>query len=244
MTLLLAADDDFALKVALFMIVGLGMVISAWYVARRERRRSEALRAVAASLDLRFFPKKDHDHDSRYEHFAVFRQGRDRYAHNTMVGLRTIHGHACSVLLGDYHYEIERGSGKSRRTTSYRFSYAIVNLPFPTAGEVIVRPEGVLDRLAAAAGFADINFESAEFSRSFHVKSKDRRFAYDLIDARMMEFLLRTRPPLVEIERGRILVTDGKRRWDGPGFARHLRWVENFLDHWPRHLVEQLQPSP
>lgn len=239
--LLASGDEEFTFKTVAVLLIVVVMAVTTWYTTRRERRRTEMLRGVADSLGLRFFPHKDHQHDSRYSHFQAFCRGSDRYAHNTMIGLRTVHGRPCNVLMGDFHYEVERGSGKHRSRRSYRFSYVIVHLPFRTIGEVIIRPEGVMDRLAAAAGFSDINFESAEFSRTFHVKSKDRRFAFDLIDQRIMEFLLRTRPPLVEIERGRILMTDGKRRWDAAEFARVLKWCDEFLDLWPRHLVEQLQ---
>jgi len=50
--------------------------------------------------------------------------------------------------------------------------------------------ENVLTRLGGALGFDDIEFESEEFNRAFRVKSEDRKFAFDLIDARMMAFLL------------------------------------------------------
>lgn len=53
-----------------------------------------------------------------------------------------------------------------------------------------LRLERSTDRIAAAAGFEDIDFESDEFSRKYYVKCKDRRFAYDVITARQMEMLL------------------------------------------------------
>ena len=49
--------------------------------------------------------------------------------------------------------------------------------------------EGLFDKLAGFVGFADINFESEEFSKRFHVKSDDKQFAYALIHPQMMEWL-------------------------------------------------------
>ena len=50
--------------------------------------------------------------------------------------------------------------------------------------------ENVLTRLADALSFRDIEFESEEFNRAFNVKSPDKKFANDFVDARMMQWLL------------------------------------------------------
>jgi hypothetical protein len=54
-----------------------------------------------------------------------------------------------------------------------------------------IRPEIAADRLASALGFNDIDFESAAFSAAFHVSSPDRKWAYDVLPPRQIEFLLR-----------------------------------------------------
>jgi hypothetical protein len=60
-------------------------------------------------------------------------------------------------------------------------------------------------------GYDDIDFESHEFSRAFCVRSSDRKFAYDVCNARMMEFLLENRELCVEIENNVLaLLFDGK----------------------------------
>ena len=46
----------------------------------------------------------------------------------------------------------------------------------------------------------DIDFESAEFSRKFVVRSPDKKFAYDFCNARMIEYLLDNRDLQVEVE--------------------------------------------
>jgi Protein of unknown function (DUF3137) len=49
-------------------------------------------------------------------------------------------------------------------------------------------------------GYQDIQLESAEFSKAFNVRSPDKKFAYDVCNAQMMEYLLANRDLSVEIE--------------------------------------------
>jgi hypothetical protein len=118
-----------------------------------------------------------------------------------------------------------------------------VHLPHGTVPDLIIRPEHFFDRFAGVFGFDDIDFESAEFSKSFFVKSRDRRFAYDVIDARMMEFLMATRPTTIDIEIGQCCVSDGQTRWSPDEFLNHLDWVNRFFEKWPAHIVGRLESS-
>ena len=52
--------------------------------------------------------------------------------------------------------------------------------------------ENLFTRLADGIGLDDIAFELAEFNDAFTVKSRDRKFANDLVDQRMMRWLLAT----------------------------------------------------
>jgi len=132
---------------------------------------------------------------------------------------------------------------ESTSTTTYQFSYLIVHLPFASLPDLLIRPEGMSDKLAGAFGFDDIDFESAEFSRRFYVRSSDKRFSYDVVHPRMMEFLLTTRPPCVDIENGRCCLSDGEQRWGPIEFRVKLAWLERFYSYWPQHLTEDLKHS-
>ncbi|HZL77977.1 MAG TPA: DUF3137 domain-containing protein, partial [Candidatus Limnocylindrales bacterium] len=55
-------------------------------------------------------------------------------------------------------------------------------------------------KVAEVFGYQDIKFESAEFSKTFCVRSKDKKFAYDVCNAKMMEYLLANRDLSIEIE--------------------------------------------
>ena len=57
-------------------------------------------------------------------------------------------------------------------------------------GPLDIRPEGFFDKVGEFFGADDIDFESAEFSRRFFVKSSDKRWAYGVIHQETMQFLL------------------------------------------------------
>jgi hypothetical protein len=149
-------------------------------------------------------------------------------------------GDACRLRIGDFRYKVTHSNGKTTSTTAYRFSYLIAHPPWATPA-LLVRPEGVFDKVAAAFGFDDIDFESVEFSKRFYVKSEDKRFAYDVLHPRMMEFLLAERPPMIDIESGALCVTDGSHRWTPAQYEQKIAFVRRFCELWPRHLLQDLQ---
>ncbi|HVF08558.1 MAG TPA: hypothetical protein VNC60_08285 [Actinomycetota bacterium] len=53
-----------------------------------------------------------------------------------------------------------------------------------------VAPEGLLSMLADVVTFRDQDLELEAFNRAFEVRADDRRFASDLLDARMIELLV------------------------------------------------------
>ena len=66
--------------------------------------------------------------------------------------------------------------------------------------DLTIRRENFLTKIAEVFGYQDIQFESAEFSRTFCVRSPDKKFAYDVCNAKMMEYLLANRDLSLEIE--------------------------------------------
>jgi hypothetical protein len=156
-------------------------VLVVGYISALKRR--EAMAAVAAKLGLQFMPGKDRYMARQYRFLDKLRRGSNRYAFNIMSG-----GYQGNkVLLFDYHYKT--GSGKN--THHYYISF------FP---ELVIGPEGIFSKIAQAVGYDDIDFESHEFSRKFCVRSHDKKFAYDICNARMIEYLLSNTDLSIEIE--------------------------------------------
>ncbi|MDA8746329.1 hypothetical protein N9N28_17035, partial [Rubripirellula amarantea] len=184
--------------IPLFLI---GMGVMAYYSHLQAKQRREELSQLAQRRGWRFEHSHDAEWDSRYSQFSWFNTGHSRYAYNFLHGQLRIEGRNVPSVAGDYTYKVTSGTGKNRKTTTYYFSFLLVELPFRGLPQLAVRPEGFFDSVTSFFGFDDIDFESEEFSRKFHVKSSDKRFAYDLLHARMMEFMLASPTASFEMER-------------------------------------------
>ena len=102
--------------------------------------------------------------------------------------------------------------------------------------KLVVRGEGFFDRIGEFVGIDDIDFESSEFSKRFHVTCSDRRFAYDLFEPRMMEYFLGSAPPRVEYNTRSVLFMHDMARWEPARFDRELAWIDGFFQRIPRHV--------
>ncbi len=229
--------------VVLIVVVAAIAIVAMYLSHLASKRRREALRALASRLGFSFDPAKDRAHDDRYRHFDVFRKGHSRTALNTMTGRIEINGRDHEVVMGDFLYKITSSSGKSSSTRTYRLSYLIVHFPYRGLPDLLIRPEGFFDKIGQALGFDDIDFEDAEFSKRFVVKSSDRRFAYDVCHPRMIEWLKEHAgsAPAIDMESGQLCLARDKKRWEPHEFEAMLGFAEEFIDRWPDHLVSELQ---
>jgi hypothetical protein len=200
-----------------------------------------AVIALIAFFSWRFDPSSDYSFDNEHSEFSVFQHGSNRYSYNTLVGTIQANGDAWPAQMGDYHYKTESSDGKNTQTEHHRFSYLLVTLPYPSSPDLRIRREGFFDTLAHAFGFSDINFESAEFSKRFDVKSSDKKFAYDVIHPKMMEFLMADDPPTIEISGGSCCLTIGWRTWSAEQFQQQVDWAAKFFNLWPKYLVADLK---
>ena len=181
--------------VALFIVIGVFGYISSM-------KRRQAMMALATRLGLNFYPGKDRDMARRYRFLDKLRAGRDRYAFNTLTGGYQDH----DVTVFDYHYKT--GSGKDAH--HHYISFFLLKMPVIFPELVIVR-EGLLSKIGQALGYDDIDFESHEFSRKFCVRSKDKKFAYDVCNALMIEYLLSNDDLSIEIENNILAISFNRR---------------------------------
>jgi hypothetical protein len=184
--------------VEVLMIIGVVAVIivAAILGQMAARKRRDAMTALATRLGLRFDPNTDRDLARRFQFLDKLRAGDNRYAFNILSGRYRDH----DVMAFDFHYETHSTDSKGRRQTHHHyFSFFILQLPVPFP-ELKIAREGFFSKVAQAFGYDDIDFESHEFSRKFCVRSQDRKFAYDVCNARMMEYLLANDDLTIEIE--------------------------------------------
>ena len=177
--------------VAVFVLV----IIAAIYSAIAQRKRREGLFELAVRLNLDFQVGKNHEIPGRFGFLKQFAQGDDRYAANVLSG----NYQQNRILAFDYHFATYRTDKNGTHKDDHWFSVFVLMMPvaFP---ELTIRRENLFTRVAEVFGYQDINFESAEFSKAFNVRSADKKFAYDVCNPKMIEYLLANRDLSIEIE--------------------------------------------
>jgi hypothetical protein len=216
--------------VGIFLVI---MVMAGFigYAIWDAAQRRKSLSTWAASSGLDFSAAKDHGLDDRYPGFSCLRRGHSRYAHNIMrgelVGLK--------VTAFDYHYVT--GHGKHRRT--HRMSALIAQSDVPLQ-HLFIRRENAFDKVTEFFGADDIDFESAEFSKKFYVKAKDKRWAYAVIHQGMMEYLLQAPSFGIEFDLTEIIVWRS-RRLRPEDFAAAAQLIRGIRERLPDYLVQEMR---
>ena len=103
--------------------------------------------------------------------------------------------------------------------------------------------ENLLSKVGKHVGLDDIDFESGEFNREFMVKSADREFAFKLIDAEMMQYLLGTAGRFViEVHGSDLLVRCGL--LDPAKLTSLFDTVKGVRNHIPRVVWTEYGSGP
>lgn len=184
----------------LFVLIPIGVVVLIIVLATQyEKKRREKLSAFAAENGYEYYPHGDPSGAepsgcnffalgsgfgqwfSRFQGFSPFGAGHSQSASNLMVK----RGDGRTWYFFDYKYTT--GSGKHQST--HYFSIAVIEMRTFFPG-LRIRGESFFDKIGAFVGFRDIEFESEEFNRRFHVSSSSEQFAYAVVHPRMMEFLM------------------------------------------------------
>jgi hypothetical protein len=221
----------FVVVPAMIAVVVLGAILA----HRAEKRRRAEIAAWADSQGFGY----EHGRRSGAPHvpFDLFERGHSRYADHRVRGrlvdaLRGLDDP--SFELFHYHYAVTTGSGKNRRTRHYHHRCLLLDLGL-AVGEVEVRPENFFDKLAAVVGFDDIDVEDPVFSKRFHVKARDRRAAYALLEAEFTEHLLTAE--LGFVARGSLVLVTESGSAEAADYDRLARYARGFVEALPRVLV-------
>jgi hypothetical protein len=206
-------DIEGFIKLVVF-VFQLGMLIISLFVLpfaiaahnRQRKRQADAMSAKARELDLGYSSGPDSQLARSIQHLDSLdtNSGSDRYALNLIEG--SFDGHP--VILFDYHYTTRGVWWWAPSWTIHNYvSIALLDLEreFP---ELTIGPEGggLFKMIAEAFGRGDIDFESHEFSEQFDVRSKDKKFAYDFCNARMIEYLLENRGTSLEVDKSSLAI--------------------------------------
>jgi hypothetical protein len=215
------------MEVLVFVLILAAVAAFAVYSFVQKQKRREALAMFALQNKLEY--SRDDPFGLTDLDFRLFELGDGRGCENVIWG----DWRGLPVKQADYWYYQESTDSKGHRSRSYRhFSIVLADLPafFP---RVCMERENLLTRLADALSFRDLDFESEDFNRLFQVRAADDEFAYKLVDARMIRWLLSTGGEFgFEVSGPSLLVWSDRCRPTGliPLFGSALL----FRDHIPR----------
>lgn len=192
---MMAAVHSTGVTVLQFVFLGSAVIVAIVSTIRRQRvSRNRSFELQTLSMRLGF----DDFNSDRNEDFILgwgfldrFTKGEDRYAFNLLRGIY----HEQRLFVFDYHYRT--GSGKSVEDHLSTVLMLVCKEAFP---RLTIGSENLLSRLTAAFDNEDVKFESAEFSRQFRVRSEDKKFAYDVCNPLMIEYLLANRDLAMDIQ--------------------------------------------
>ena len=225
--------------ILIFVVLGLVMVAAVLIGRWQEAERRKAVAAWAAAHRLTFRAEPDYGMPGRHPGLSALQRGENRFAYNQCEGL----WRGRPLRAFDYHYETHHRDSKGRRRTHHhRFSAVLVGSAVPLQA-LRIRSEGLLDRLGELVGLDDIDFESAEFSRRFHVQADNRRWAYDVLHPRAMEFLLGAPDFALEFDHAAVLAwrTSVQPPAD---LEQAADLAVGLLDLLPEYLVRQQRAGP
>lgn len=119
----------------------------------------------------------------RHGGFRCLLAGKNQFAYNVCCG----RWNGWDVFAFDYKCTTQTLAGSQDK----KFSAVLVKPEFRLK-PLQIRAEAFSDRLADFMGKGDIDFESAEFSDKFYVAALDRKWAYDVLNLRAIEYLLKS----------------------------------------------------
>ncbi len=170
----------------IFVLFAALMIVVAYFAYQAKKKRRLALQAFATQYGMTY--SQSDPHGLLNYAFGLFQRGEGRGIENVLTGA----WQECPVKAADYWYYTESTDSKGHKSKSYHhFSVVVVDVALGLP-PVSLQREGFFTRLADHVGLRDIDFESEAFNRAWNVKADDREFAFKLVDARMMHFLMAT----------------------------------------------------
>lgn len=206
------------------------VVVMIVFGAVKAKERTRAMSDWGLENGL-IFTQRDSHMDDEFPRYSCLRQGHSRYAKNILTGLYR----GSQICAFDYHYTT--GSGKSRRRHS--FSALMVDTDLPLK-QLFIRTEHFFDKVTEFAGFDDIDFESAEFSREFYVKARDKKWAYDVLHQKSMEYLLHAPRYTLDFQ-GPYVMAYRNRKFEIAEFDEAFKVIKDLLDLLPDYLMRELK---
>lgn len=225
-----------------FFVLVVGAVVGflVWLSAKRAEQRRQALAQLAASRGLAFHREDPIGVPGTFAQFELFQRGDSNYASNVIRG--AVEGHnycACDFQYTTVTYSTDSKGHTQRHEHTTYCSAALVELNYPVPA-IWMRPENFLDKAAHLVGCHDLEFESAEFNREFHVKAENREIAFDIINAQTMQRLMASPFRHIEFNGAAVLIFD-EQTWPPEAFVAALDLARSLAEGLPNYLFDKLR---
>lgn len=225
----------------LLFVLAIIVVATVAYVQwKREQARREALFSLCVQRSWTYERRDDSWVQRLRGEFPLFRAGDGRRRCENVVS--TGAGGPGDGVFMDYSYVTRHHSKEGTSERTHRHAVALLVLP-DFLPELRLASEGVLSRLASAAGFRDIELESAEFNRRFRLKAPNRAHAFDVLHPRAIEFLLAQRLDDWELVGQRLLVSTSG-RWALADYEQVLEQMRAFVELIPGYVWRKHGAEP
>ena len=174
-------------------------------VKRREKERALILNALATEIGLEFLPAQDDELLAKMQVFSLFNKGHSREMKH-VIKTKTDN---VKMTLFDYAYTTGGGE-HSRRVSQTIVAFEHDSLSLP---KFTLSPEGLFNKIGAAIGFQDIDFdEHSEFSKSFVLKGEDEPAIRHFFDRDKLEFFTQRKESYIETAHSFFIYTRGGRK--------------------------------
>lgn len=228
---------------SIFVIgIGFGITIPFW---NRAVRRKNKWKQFALSHRLQFAAADTQNIPKLYSDFLLFKQGINKIAYNICQGEEK----GFTITAFNYQYIVPSGI---ERIISHHFSVLIFQSQlffrpililnnkllheldiFDTFGSKITRNE-----INYLSGTNEIYFESEAFNRKYYITCDNKKYAYDIINPRMIPFLQKN--PEINIEaRDNSVVFFQNRIVTISAMDSYLIFAHDFFEMIPLHIKKE-----
>ena len=213
----------------IFAVVFLSIaLIALFYNRKKERERTEAMRAVANFLRWNFVEVAPWNMIANLDSFALFSQGHSKQIKNFIYG----EANGVKASMFDYIYVV--GSGRNRTTHFQTVTYLEpANLRAPYFS---LRPEGFFTKLLTAFGYQDIDFgQRPEFSKRYLLRGQDEMAIRQAFNDQLLSFFETYQGTSVDAGNNQLFVFRANYRCQPQDAQNQLALALNILNLLPRY---------
>lgn len=164
---------------ALFWPVFIGGGLLLWRYL--QKKRTEAMKAVASDLGLEFSMATDDALLNKLQSISLFSPGKYHKMKNVMTSRKD----SMNLAIFDYSYVDDRGDRSHHAHSALVIESDLLRLPV-----FALHPEGLAERVLAALGNQDIDFDDhPKFSKSFVLEGEDEEAIRSVFDDEVIEAL-------------------------------------------------------